>query len=82
MPRLRPDRGRVLLTLVDGPDGINSVEFSPDGMSLIAAFNDGTLREYIMPLDELTELAHTRLTRALTDSECRQYLHLEACSVE
>lgn len=29
--------------------------------------------------DELTELAHTRLTRTLTGEECRQYLHVETC---
>ena len=74
--------GVALLTLVEGPEGINSVAFNPDGARLIAAVSDGTLREFIVPLDELIELAHTRLTRTLTDEECRQYLHLDACPVE
>ncbi|MDX1415430.1 MAG: hypothetical protein R3293_14635, partial [Candidatus Promineifilaceae bacterium] len=72
--------GAKLLTLMEGGDeGINHVDFHPDGTRLIAAVGDGTLREFILPLAELVELAHTRVTRTLTDEECRQYLHVDAC---
>jgi thiamine phosphate synthase YjbQ (UPF0047 family) len=30
-------------------------------------------------LEELAALAQERVTRSLTDDECRRYLHLEAC---
>ena len=30
-------------------------------------------------LDELMELAKTRVTRTLTEEECQEYLHLDTC---
>ena len=33
-------------------------------------------------VDELTELAWSRVTRSLTDDECQQYLHLDSCPAE
>jgi len=32
-----------------------------------------------LDLDDLLKIAHDELTRTLTDAECRQYLHVEAC---
>jgi hypothetical protein len=40
----------------------------------------GSVRLWTLDVDQLTELARTRLTRSLTEQECRQYLHLPACS--
>jgi hypothetical protein len=34
---------------------------------------------YALRLEELVALAQERLSRSLTDDECRRYLHLEAC---
>ena len=40
----------------------------------------GFLRKDILEaLDELMELARTRVTRSLTPGECRQFLHLDEC---
>jgi hypothetical protein len=33
-------------------------------------------------LDDTIALAHSRLTRSLTDEECRRYLHLEGCPAD
>ena len=40
---------------------------------------DGLIRIYTLDLAELLPLAQSRVTRSLTEAECRQYLHLDAC---
>jgi hypothetical protein len=61
----------------DGP--VNTVAFSPDGRFLATASGDGTVALHLLPIDELRDLARERVTRTLTDEECRQYLHVEGC---
>jgi hypothetical protein len=41
---------------------------------------DGTVRAWALDVDDLLEIARHEVTRALTDDESRQYLHLETCS--
>lgn len=65
---LRGHRGRV-----------TSAAFSPDGTRLASISADGTVRVWALELDELIDLAEQRLTRDLTDDECRRYLHVERC---
>jgi WD40 repeat protein len=56
------------------------VAFSPDGAYLYTgSWDGGVSRVYAVQLEALISLARSRLTRSLTDEECRQYLHLEAC---
>jgi WD40 repeat protein/class 3 adenylate cyclase len=71
--------GRNVLTLFghDGP--VNTVTFSPDGRFLATASADGTVALHLLPIDELRDLARERVTRSLTDEECRQYLHVGRC---
>ena len=71
--------GREVLTLFghDGP--VNTVAFSPDGRFLATASGDGTVALHLLPIDELMRLARERVTRTLTDEECRQYLHVGGC---
>ena len=40
------------------------------------------LRVYALRLEELVALAQHRLSRTLTDDECRRYLHVETCPTE
>lgn len=40
---------------------------------------DGTVRIWALDLDDILEIARQQVTRSLTDEECRQYLHLDAC---
>jgi WD40 repeat protein/class 3 adenylate cyclase len=71
--------GRELLTLT-GYTGLPSdITFSPDGSRLAVAGQDGSVHVYLLRIEELSALAHSRLTRSLTSEECQQYLHLEEC---
>ncbi|MGH2682893.1 MAG: BTAD domain-containing putative transcriptional regulator [Actinomycetota bacterium] len=72
--------GRELLTLTGHAAGVFRVSFSPDGSRLAVSGEDGTVRIYVLDVDELVDLALDRATRPLTDAECRQYLHVSACS--
>jgi WD40 repeat protein/DNA-binding SARP family transcriptional activator len=57
------------------------VRFSPDGSKLASIAQDGTVRVWALRPDDLIEIAHDKVTRELSDLECREYLHLEACPV-
>jgi WD40 repeat protein/DNA-binding SARP family transcriptional activator len=71
--------GDLLLTLGGHLGHLTSVSFSPDGTQLVTAGVDGTIRVWALDLDELVEIAEQRVTRGLTDDECRRYLHDDNC---
>ncbi len=71
--------GQELMTLYGNTSNVFGVSFSPDGKHVATAGGDGTARIYTMDMDELTNLARSRVTRALTTEECRGYFHLEQC---
>jgi WD40 repeat protein len=70
--------GEELFRLEDGC-AIAGVDFSPDGSRLVTVGGCYTMKVWAADIDDLLELAHQRVTRALTDEECRQYLHLDRC---
>jgi WD40 repeat protein len=71
--------GQELLILTGNELNTAGVAFSPDGTQLAVSGGDGTVRIYVLPIEDLLALAQSRLTRSLTDEECRQYLHLDRC---
>jgi WD40 repeat protein/class 3 adenylate cyclase len=71
--------GREKLTLFGHDIVVNTVAFSPDGRFLATGSGDGTVALHLLPIDELRDLARERVTRPLTDEECRQYLHVGKC---
>jgi WD40 repeat protein len=66
--------GKELLTLTGPTRYLTSVVFSPDGRRLATGGADGIVRVYVLPVDELTAVARSRLTRGWTKDECAQYL--------
>jgi WD40 repeat protein len=70
------------LTLFGHDRALHSVAFSPDGRLLATASVDGTVALHLLPIGELRRLARERVTRKLTQDECRQYLHVEKCPAE
>ncbi|MCO6451478.1 MAG: PQQ-binding-like beta-propeller repeat protein [Caldilineales bacterium] len=71
--------GEELFSLYGNLSNVFGVAFSPDGSTLAVAGADGTVRTFTLAMDELVSLAESRLTRELTDEECRKFLHVEAC---
>jgi WD40 repeat protein len=56
---------------------VTGIAFSPDGTQLASASPDGVVRVWVLDLDDLIRIAERKLTRELSDDECRQYLHLQ-----
>ena len=58
---------------------VTGISFDDDGRWLASASPDGVVRVWALDLDELIEIAGRNVTRALSDEECLQYLHVETC---
>jgi WD40 repeat protein len=74
-----PTTGDLQLTLDGHLGSISAVSFSPDGSQLATAAVDGRVRIWALDLDTLVDLAEQRVTRTLTDEECRRYLDQQTC---
>jgi WD40 repeat protein len=72
------ETGERLLSLEGEGEGLNGVAVSPDGARLATA-GARAIRFYYLSLSDLQELARDRVTRGLTDEECRVYLHQSGC---
>jgi len=73
------DDGEQLFVLDHQPEAILSLAFSSDGKFLAASDAGGGVRVYVMRVDDLVALASNRVTREMTDEECRRYLHVDRC---
>lgn len=73
------ETGEELFSLYGNLSNVFGVSFSPDGRQLATAGADGAVRTYTLDLDELAALAQSRLTRTLTNEECRKFLRQAAC---
>ena len=71
--------GEEIVSLYGNNGNVFGVSFSPDGTRLATAGADGTVRTYTLQTDDLIELARSRVTRSLTNQECKQFLHQDIC---
>lgn len=72
--------GEALQVIADGLSGLCQVRFSPDGRHV--AVSDAGLAAVLvqtLDLDELVEIARSRVVSPWTSDECREYLHEDAC---
>jgi WD40 repeat protein/serine/threonine protein kinase len=69
--------GQEIATLYSATSNVWGVAWHGD--HLTTSDGDGMLRTYTLDLEELIDLAHSRLSRSLTEEECQKYLHLETC---
>jgi WD40 repeat protein/class 3 adenylate cyclase len=76
------DFGANPLTLGGHRAGIYDVQFSPDGRRLISGSRDLTARVFAIDIDDLIEIAKSRVTRPLNDAECLRYLHVPTCPAD
>jgi WD40 repeat protein/serine/threonine protein kinase len=76
------DTGAQQLVLRGHRCGAQSVAFNPDGTKLASASDCDGVRIWALDIDDLLEMARREVTRSLTDAECRQYLHVDACPPE
>ena len=70
--------GGQLLVLRGHDLAVRTVSFSPDG-TMLASQSPGEVRVWSLDIDDLLDIADANVTRELTDSECRAYLHLDRC---
>ena len=67
--------------LTDQNAALQGVDFSPDGRYVVTAGSDGIVRILIVSVEELMEVARSRLSRGFTKAECRRYLHVDECPI-
>lgn len=68
---------KVLLT--DQPLPLEGIDFSPDGRYVVTAGDDGMVRVFAVAVEDLINLARSRLSRGFNEDECQTYLHLSTC---
>jgi WD40 repeat protein len=71
--------GATQLVLRGSGCAVYGVNFSPDGTKLASTSWCDGVRIWALDIDDLLEIARREVPRALTDEECRQYLHVDRC---
>jgi WD40 repeat protein/DNA-binding SARP family transcriptional activator/class 3 adenylate cyclase len=74
------DTGAQQLVLRGSGCAVYGVSFSPDGTKLASTSWCDGVRIWALDIGDLLEIARREVPRALTDEECRQYLHADQCS--
>jgi WD40 repeat protein/DNA-binding SARP family transcriptional activator len=76
------DTGTQHMVLRGHACAVDNVAFSLDGTKLASSSACDGVRIWALDIDDLLEIARQNVTRSLTNEECRQYLHLHACSTD
>jgi class 3 adenylate cyclase/WD40 repeat protein len=70
--------GSLLEVIPMGEDWAKAVAFTDDRHVVVGTLN-GLVAGLTFDVDELVQIGRSRVTRTLTDQECRTYLHLDTC---
>jgi WD40 repeat protein len=73
------DTGDVRLVLTGHRGPVRGLSVNPDGTRLASSGTDGVVRVWAIDLDDLIEIAESRLTRAPSRAECEAY-RFDVCS--
>jgi WD40 repeat protein len=68
----------LLLLKTAGGAGMVGVAFSPDG-KMLATIADDAVRVFLLEIEDLIELAESRLSRGFTQQECLRFLPASRC---
>jgi WD40 repeat protein len=60
-------------------DTVSGLAFTSDVKRIATVAMDGTVRVWALDLDDLMEIAESRLTRGFTEDECRAFLQGVDC---
>ena len=71
--------GHPLFTPPPEPSKPMRIWFGDEGSLLIVVYEDGRILVYPIALSDAIDIARSRVTRSLTDEECRRFLHVAAC---
>jgi DNA-binding SARP family transcriptional activator/WD40 repeat protein/tRNA A-37 threonylcarbamoyl transferase component Bud32 len=71
----------VFITPIEG-SGARVAVFSKDASRIAVLYADGRILVLPVALDDVIEIAEGRVTRSLTNAECRTYLHVPTCPTE
>ena len=67
------ETGTELFTLTGHDSKVYSAVYSPDGRRIVTAGEDGIVQIYTTDMDELLQIAESRVTRQLTAEEKEKY---------
>jgi WD40 repeat protein/class 3 adenylate cyclase/energy-coupling factor transporter ATP-binding protein EcfA2 len=70
--------GSLLQAISMGEDYGKALAFTDDRHVVVGTLN-GLVAGLTFDIDELVRIGRSRVTRTLTDQECRTYLHLDTC---
>jgi WD40 repeat protein len=72
--------GGLIFTSLDEPSDVEFAFMGSDGSKVALLYSDGRILVHAIAFDDVLEIAKGRVTRSLTDAECRTYLHLRVCA--
>ncbi len=71
--------GELIFTSLDEPSDLDFAFLSSDGSRIVLFYTDGRILVHAIAFEDVLEIAKGRVTRSLTDVECRTYLHVPTC---
>ena len=74
--------GEVVFASPAESSDVKGVAFGADESRVTVIYSDGRITVHAITLDDVIEIARSRVTRGFTDEECRTYLHVPTCPAE